>query len=673
MENEKVVSLCVSIISGIGGAPLLFRLADVHEDGYLVPFKIDRTIPIEDYNIDRIYDTRFPRPAEGTMQLIEWTSYYDEEKGKFQQQTQSYNLSIRWIEYIRLPNVKSVDQFKAAIIEGLNFDFDEANGYLIEICKMGDSEYMCAYFEASDFVSKANGLNAIDDKSYKLDVYTVKHGEFADAQTRFIPNFFKLYYTSFALPNKTATMLVRDPAEIVKNVVLQRIRGCTVGFSKTERSTVRNFLSKCDTSSIIDIIADHIRCSHDEALSFFDEFIANCSQYFSDEDFLHGLLLDFIGNENDVAQRYREELRDEWEQEIESEMQKAHDELLALDKKRELATHECDNIIDRKSKLEADLQILQNEYRERLRLADEIDEQVRQKIVAAQANLADFFAEYAVFAPQGVSQQATVVRNSASSTYIEGCVYSEEYKEITAEELLEYLTNNLTTIGVDNDKVRALAAYLMAACSLKIPLIFAGYGAVELADVISITLFNKTADRIYADNGKGIDMQGNEGVLIAFDAFGCMDKILVSAKRKLIFFVAQTSEELSIEPRSIYNYALPIFTEYFITEESESDEVLACVLQGEISTNNKEPRKARVMLPIHCLPKLAFSRIKNLLNLAQDFHGRYEKNDLFMLQVMPVMLSLSMKEELKVLIAQNFQDTKNAFRLIGENDESNVV
>lgn len=670
MYDDKILSLCVSTINADNGISLLFRIADVDENGTLVPFKVDRSIPSGNYNIERIYDTRFPRPAEGTIQLVEWESYFDEEKQRFHQKTETYDTSVRWIEYIRIESVKSVEQFRVAMIDGIDAILDDDHGYLIEISKTGDNEYMCAYFEARDFKQKPNGLHALDERIYKVDVYTASDDEFTDVLTRFIPGFIRQYYLHLTLPNKAGTILVRDTSEIVKNVIVKRINGCTAGLSKADKNVVRTFLRDCDTNNIINIIADMLRCSDGEAQSFFDDFIANCNQYFADEDFLQGTLLDFIGNDNAVARKYLSELHDEWEQNFQAEMQKSYDELSALDTQTKKAIADYNDALDTKAAMDEKLTTLQNEYDEKLRLGDDIDEQIKKKIVEAKGNLAEFFSEYAVFSPNALRESPQSAQEITSSNYVEGRTFSADYETIKSGELLEYLSDNLTTIGVDYDKASVLGAYLIAAYSLKIPLIFAGYGSVEIADAISITLHNETADRLYVNNDKLVSVHGSSDVVIVYDAFACMDKVLEATKGRFVCFIAQTSEEMSIEPRSIYNYALPVFPEYFITGENEVNEILGCVVQDEILIESETAGKSKTMLPSHILPKLAFSRIKKLIDIAQNIYGCYDKNDLFMLQVMPIMLSLNMKEQLVELISQKFTNTAGALRLIGVDNES---
>jgi hypothetical protein len=76
------------------------------------------------------------------------------------------------------------------------------------------------------------------------------------------------------------------------------------------------------------------------------------------------------------------------------------------------------------------------------------------------------------------------------------------------------------------------------------------------------------------------------------------------------------------------------------------------------------------------LPILAYKRLELIITVAQNFYGgNYGTDDVFMLQVMPIMLSLSMRNQLIELIHQKYEsasDATNALRFIGEPNEYNA-
>ena len=473
---------------------LLFRLADVNEDFSLTQFKIDRSLPVEEYNIDTIFRPRHLIPAEGTLELIEWYAYFDEEREKWHQEADWYNADSTWLEYIRLDSVGSNEQFRQAMISGIDVEIENGHGYFIEMYKAGN-EYMCAYCDASHFQAKPGGRYALDDRIYELDTFAVKESEIADMQARFVVGLNRKYFLGLEIPQKTGTIIIRNSADMVKKAVLARIKRCTEGFSRDERNIIRRFLQDCDTSSILESLVAEYRWSEEKAQSFLNDFVAHCDQYLTDEDFLKGALINFIGNDNDVSYKYKAELKEEFEREFAEEMQHSYDELKKLDKKQEDATSLLNDTIAKKSRVEDEMLSLQNEVDTKQQLSNEVDEQIRSKISVAKNNVADFLSEYAMFVPSSNARLPASI-GGESGSYLGGRTFSDDFETINSDVVLEYLSDNLQEIGIESEKASILGAYLLAAHSKNLPLIIAGYGASALIDVLSITLYNKTSDNI---------------------------------------------------------------------------------------------------------------------------------------------------------------------------------
>ena len=189
-------------------------------------------------------------------------------------------------------------------------------------------------------------------------------------------------------------------------------------------------------------------------------------------------------------------------------------------------------------------------------------------------------------------------------------------------------------------------------------------------------LYLISSDKMYIDGKTLPTASSDNNIVMVYDAFGCMDKVLETNKGKSVYFISQTSEELAIEPRSIFNYALPVFLEYFVTDDVEHEEVLGCAFEGDLRPSKNVEIMTKNLLQAKYLPNLAYKRLETMLAVAQNFYGgNYGTDDVFMLQVMPIMLTLSMREQLIELIHQKYEsasDATNALRLIGEPNEYNV-
>jgi hypothetical protein len=235
-----------------------------------------------------------------------------------------------------------------------------------------------------------------------------------------------------------------------------------------------------------------------------------------------------------------------------------------------------------------------------------------------------------------------------SSGFEEGHPVSGNDFFLESAALVATLSENLDAASVDRSRSCGLAACLISANFQNMPLIIAGYNAAAIVDALSATLFNRTADRYYCCNSC-IDIPKGETPIAVFDGFGCMNRIIEKAKGRHVCFIAQTSEELGIEPRGLYNYALPLFTEHFIVEEFEPKEMEGYLYQG--SKQLKLKARETFSLPIGTLLPLAKTRLDNMLG---GMH--FLKNDLTAMQLLlvscvPILVSLSRKQELIDIIA----------------------
>jgi hypothetical protein len=253
---------------------------------------------------------------------------------------------------------------------------------------------------------------------------------------------------------------------------------------------------------------------------------------------------------------------------------------------------------------------------------------------------------------QAILREASLIETWVKDTieprdviFISGAQATKDPDDIN-QDVLRCLADNLEAVGVDKRRVYGLGAFLLAARFQKVNLILAGYGAVLIADALSATLCNKMADRCYITGNDCIDIPSGNNVLAVFDAFGCMNKIACKNER-FVCFIAQTSEELLIEPRSIYNYALPVLVELFITREAHEG-IIGSIYTGDVFANKSDRRKSP--LPKGALLPLARKRLDDVTNLANRIQ-KLSEFDLMLLNCIPVLSSLSKREKLEEIIA----------------------
>jgi hypothetical protein len=252
-----------------------------------------------------------------------------------------------------------------------------------------------------------------------------------------------------------------------------------------------------------------------------------------------------------------------------------------------------------------------------------------------------------------------------SPDYVSGIKFSEQAKKIGADALMGCLSENLEAIGIPQNRAKAAGAFLLSAYFQNIPLIIAGFGAVSIVDALSATLFNMTADRVYVSEKGNVKIPDRNNAMAAFDAFGNMNMIIENANNRFVCFISQTSEELAIERRGAYNYALPILAEHLVLDKSKCANLDGFVFQGDIAVDLSQARKSRIKDGI--LLPLAKKCLDCLVIGAYFFYPEMSAFEEILISCVPALVSLSKKDNLRELASTlGASERKELSLLIGE-------
>lgn len=678
MNEEYITSLCVSVNSNKG--PRLQRVADVKDD-LLIPCQPGTMIELNAYerniNIgDLIFHPAHYIPKMGTVCFWDVKPTTLGDKYDYR----SYpNYKLRWIEYIKADNLPNIYNLKKRLLEGID-NIDPSHDYLFEFRYINDTEKACIYCKGTDFnISIGPNAKATlkDDISY-LYVYRINLIDIAQFSTRYIPGFSLYYYKKLSLDKPESVELVKSPEVIVKEIIQNNLKKFNPSLSRNERITVKHFLSFISGLSIEEKIASACMCDINTARTYMDDFIRKCESYFNCDDFDAQVMTRLIEGNTGIAEKFQDLVRKDWEQVHASELKKANEELEAVKKqiliengKLEKIKDDCSILKQKKLVLEQKITDLQNQFSQQLQMAETVVTQVREKIKAAESDVTDFLAEYILFTPN----RYIISDDKADSSITWGRKITDAPEMIESiSELHDCLMENLEIAGVAKERCSALASYLISAYTLRAPLIIAGYGGDTVIDALSATISNKTAHRMVYSRDFDIEFIAKvpkTEIIAVHDAFQGNGFFRLSTLQNVpyICFILPTSEELAIEPRGIYNYALPISTDFFIQSTAGGD-YIGCIC-------NAKPEKTQgacpVSLPDYTLPPFALGQCKKLAEVAAGIKGSIGVLDLFLLQTVPIMLSLGFRESLMDLIASSSlseKEKKYLNTLIGEpNDE----
>jgi hypothetical protein len=653
MDEHFTTSLCV-VVAVRPGEPRLLRVADLDADGVtLVPFRPNYATATG--QITTISHAREYLPPAGTVGFWDWQP---KEDGR----TFSWpNDTVRWVQYVKNAGpLLDVPRRLGESIGAVGLDHD----FLLDYGQSDPRTRRCLHCRAEDLETDAKGIVRLESSVLSLPRCEVPVGDIqTQSNSRYgVPDF--QYVTR--LPASVGHELVRTPFDTVRGLLLNRLFRKTTP-KKSDRQVVRSFLESIHGTTLTDDIAAECGCDRDAADRLVQEFLRTCEEYFNAQDIDSVVFQSLIDRDADVASRFRAVVEAEWIGE--------HEELveatarLAAD--RDGVRAEIASLVQAKDGLTAELEQIRQEHEEQMNLGDQVADEVRRRVEAAQADVVSFLADHAMLVADRSPKSKDLLAPSHTVDLVPGGMIATDPPEIDdLEDLVASLTHNLGVAGVAREHARPLAAYLLAAYAKRVPLILAGQSGQAFADALSVTLRNKLADRVYCFNRSNLDPLNDlpDGDVVAvYDGLqgGAMSRLLTEPRQVYMVLIALTGDEMVIEPAELYDYALPLLTRILVDKVANPSDYQPSVCRGI-------PETAPGVVPRPSWPKempvsLARRRGRQLLDQAA---GLAELSNLapWLLQVMPLLLASGEGEVLLDMIDQaTLSDTdKNRLRsLVG--------
>ncbi|KAF1078279.1 hypothetical protein [Methanogenium sp. MK-MG] len=284
-----------------------------------------------------------------------------------------------------------------------------------------------------------------------------------------------------------------------------------------------------------------------------------------------------------------EQFRVDQQNEIQKDLQSFHeksknlqDELVSLEAAKKNLQDDISNkqhIREKLSKLEQDKQALEA-INEQLKTYCEL------KISDIQQNPGKFLGDLALFkgmVPSGVPEKISVASSSNSGLFVQPAKeYGSDPSEITdIGELVGYLSDNLSNVGVENEYTNILAKFIAGAYLTRTPLLLTGCNTNLIAEAISVTLCSQTPEIIsvpsgYNDYSSLLNAVKNTcgNVVLLQNVIGSIDEYCYTHlardihddnPEKYLIFSLDFAETMRILPPSVLGYMALINSEDVIT------------------------------------------------------------------------------------------------------------
>lgn len=379
----------------------------------------------------------------------------------------------------------------------------------------------------------------------------------------------KLLYSKLDFDNRKSINFhtQKSLAEVITEKIISRANWITFKERVSEKDLhiFEEFIKNFSTEDFYSEIAEEYLIPTEEAKKYVDMFAKNYEQYIRTEIFQDEVFENIIYHCPNLIKEFEKKWRNDNQEKIDTdnlklqEIQQKIDEELktCIELENEIAAH-------RKTLEEINAQI-----NERENFAAEVEKEIARRIESAKKNVADFISEMAF-----VNPISSAVQISKNNFYRAGKIVNGEESEI--EDISDFVYTLESEIGIegtDYENMLSFAAYLTAAYMNRISLLLAGSNARDIADAFSVTLTGKTSAILDCSNV--ISLEDLEVVLNSDDEiisvlnpfvpnFIAYLPELVNIGGKFIFAIYPFVEDLKIEPRSFYNYFLPVFTELII-------------------------------------------------------------------------------------------------------------
>lgn len=581
-------SLCY-IAEDYDGRVWLYRLADIEDDRLHAPFKSGR---MDNYfeNRDRLYRNDGPSTI-GSVGVWDWTAIPNRDNPAIDYVQSYYVKDYSPIRVVVL-TAKSLDDTVEQLKNGTArtqpyfcdtfFCYEPKSGQLTGVLCCADE------FKISDRFAK------LSETVYSLPIHTISLNDvfnWDDRNLRFLKE--------LQMGTPSGHISIGNTDEIIRTLILERttwplFKEC-IGATKAEWRNSKILLERICGESLYEAVVSKLKCTPDQAKQAVDDFVKRAGILIEAGDIDADILTQIAMHHDGLRNLCEETISLRWEKIHATEIAAAKAEVAEVKSKAELEIKAAKQLLSdieqatstaevKRSELLGEIATAQSKLDQLLAEIDQYEalgkgtlEAVRQKIADAQKDMAGFIADLSVFLPQTNAASAVGSRiplwKYACAT--EG-LYSDDDIELAKnwDDEINAISQNLAhSLSVPTDFCAMLTAFLYSAHINNVPILIAGPGGHDIAEVLSVSMYAAGAGQLTLGNECDYDIADgisgcNEQIVSIQNMFGkgWADELPQTFTRlnSQIIWTHPYVEDMAIEPKGLYNYMLPILSECFV-------------------------------------------------------------------------------------------------------------
>ena len=563
-NNGEIVSVC-RVFTDYSGVKWLMRCADLNSVGEYHIFQREGTLPPFFTNRDKIFFKDGPS-NDGDYGIWNWSACPNDKDASKDYIKSKYNNDLDVIEVVMIGDAVNPEGVVERLKSGMEIKLRSRR--TLFACRTVQGKYAGVLTER-DWLDHTDGSISFKKECYEVPVY-----EFYEADIMRLDNGDSFYSRAF-LGVPKYLYRVKRPIEIVQDVVCDSISWSAYkerGGMRADYSAFKNFLGVVPMENVIRQIMEKLRCSISVAEDLLNEFLSGAEKYLNGDSLEDKMITSALLVNQELQKRAKDLIQNDWETENQALIEEAQKKINVLNdelEEREKRLKEASEWLER---IQSDAKSLEGAIAEKQKLAADVERSVAERIQNARKNAADFIAEFAF-----VDGRQTYSSSSAEKTLYSVCPSVDSLDEPEPinswKNAADVVSMELHEAGVADEYVSGLAVFLCAAYLKKQPLLLVGPNASQIVEAFSTAVASHkygilNCEGHYTDRAiKEIGSRGENIVIINnLFASGWANRLPEILKRNDIFYIATHpyAEDIQVEPKSLYGFMLPLFTEAFI-------------------------------------------------------------------------------------------------------------
>lgn len=662
-NTDEMVSLC-SVSTDYSGQKRLIRRADLDRNKRYSIFRKDDSPSNGFTNWYKISHRDGPS-NDGFYGAWTWRSVPNNKDPSKNYILSRYNAEVSPIEIYVFTEITNLDELVDILKKGISYHpHSRRVMFSIYISKGQYTGVLCTHKDLNTVNEKTN----ISEDCIVVPVY-----KFVSDDIIHLDNDLSFYRNAFAgLPSKL--YYLKSPLNIVKDIVLSSVSWTTYKTRNVTRSQYKTFKDFIDAIPVDDItckIGAACHCSDPAAKKLLDEFLNTIWKYVDGSSLEDEIILSAISANTALQEKAKELIRQDWEKDNESLLTEAQQKLNLLRAELKSAAENLGKAQEAFNKTKSEDERLSAIIAEKEKLADGVEKAVAERIQKARENAADFIANMAFVGGQSLQVAGAATPHSGgtiseldTTTY---CTYPK-CENLDALEIHHSWTDVINTAvlelaeaGVSEKYKSGLAAFLCAAYIEKQPLLLVGPNAMDIAQAFCATVTAHKHGELYCEGRcvrKAINKIGDdgEGIVIINNLFadGWINRLPEILSQKDIFYIATHpyAEDIQAEPKSLYSFMLPLFTEFFVNKKA-TGQYYGGYFSDDFKPYSAEKgtRKKLTVLSKFGLSSLVKSKINILMTTMHNIYPSTTTDDDFLFFIFPIAYASMAINELTAIIA----------------------